>query len=87
MTLKEFVNKTILENNLQFKVDDVVDNINKKAKEYLGGKNGAIDDETIKNWIINYKPDNVEVKETEEEIKPIENHKIVKPSWEMESLL
>lgn len=57
MTLNEFIEKVKSENNITYETEDILDQITDKAKEHLNGKDGGIDDETIKEWILNYNPE------------------------------
>ena len=55
MTLLEFIEKVKMENNIQTSIKDLEALIYKKAKEEAGRSNSvSIDDETVKNWILNY---------------------------------
>lgn len=55
MTLLEFIEKVKMEHNIQTSIKDLEALIYKKAKEEAGRSNSvSIDDETIKNWILNY---------------------------------
>lgn len=67
MTLKEFIKKTLLENNLNHDPDEVEKFIMKEAKKQE--KNGAvaISDEDVKKMILEYKPE--EQKEIDNDIK------------------
>ena len=67
MTLIEFIEKIKVENNIAYKTEDIEKQIMDKAKKKLNNKNGAIDNETIKKWIVSYKPRNES--EADEETK------------------
>ena len=55
MTLLEFIEKVKMEHNIQTPIKDLKALIYKKAKEEAGRSNSvSIDDETVKNWILNY---------------------------------
>lgn len=56
MTLEEFVEKVKIENNIKHKTLDILKFINDKANKKLNNKPGAIDDETIKDWILKFNP-------------------------------
>lgn len=74
MTLTEYIEKIKTENAITYGTHKIEEYINSKAKEVLKGKNGAIDDETIKKWILEYEPNKAEEKteKKDEEPKPIE---------------
>ena len=67
MTLNEFIEQVKSENNITYETEDILDQITDKAKEHLNGKDGGIDDETIKNWIMNYDPNYKPVKKNKQE--------------------
>lgn len=55
MTLLEFIEKVKMEHNIQTSIKDLEALIYKKAKEEAGRRSSvSIDDETVKNWILNY---------------------------------
>lgn len=55
MTLLEFIEKVKMDHNIQTSIKDLEALIYKKAKEEAGRSNATcIDDETVKNWILNY---------------------------------
>ena len=57
MTLIEFIEQIKKENDIAYKTEDIEKQIMDKAKKQLNNKDGAIDDETIKEWILNYNPE------------------------------
>lgn len=72
MTLEQFIDKTKLEYAIQYETKDISAYINSKAKEEAKNSNSiCIDDETIKTWILSYKPKKEEKnkEETKEEPK------------------
>lgn len=56
MTLLEFIQNTIKAYSLKFNENDVKRYIMEKARAECQGSSIAIDDETIKEWILNYDP-------------------------------
>lgn len=68
MTLKEYCYDVLIEmrKEQEYNVDNVVDYVTEKAREYLNSKNGAVDDDTIKKWVMEYDPS----KEVKAEEKP-----------------
>ena len=65
MTLKEYIEKVLQEYNLNHKELDVERYINSKARDHAVGNVAVIDDETIKEWIINYDPKAIETEAKE----------------------
>lgn len=66
MTLQEFIQNTLTAYNLEYKVEDVSKYLYDKAREIREGKSVvAVDDETVKEWIINYDPAALEAKRKE----------------------
>ena len=60
MTLIEFIEQIKKENDIAYKTEDIEKQIMDKAKKQLDNKDGAIDDETIKEWINkNYKSEDI----------------------------
>lgn len=94
MTLTEYIEKVVIEKGIDYRVGDIKDYIVDKAKKELKGRNGAIDDETITKWILDYTPDKKKEKKTkilddkETKIdKPIGVTKEIKGEWgEQQSL-
>lgn len=76
MTLKEYCYDVLIEmrKEQEYNVDNVVDYVTEKAQEYLNNENGAVDDETIKKWVMEYDPSKVSeslgTKEVKIEEKP-----------------
>lgn len=56
MTLMEFIQNTLKAYSLKFSENDVKRYIMEKARAECQGSSIAIDDETIKEWILNYDP-------------------------------
>lgn len=56
MTLNQFIKETLQAYSLKFEEQDVERYIYRKAREECKGSSIAIDDETIKEWILNYDP-------------------------------
>ena len=52
MTIKEYIVQVKIENGLKLNEVEVENAIMKKAKKYLNGRDGSIDNELIKKWII-----------------------------------
>lgn len=87
MTLTEYITQVKQEHNIEWDVEDIEDYVEEKAKEVLVGKNGAIDDETINKWILEYSPTQADLerkakreeakkkKEKEEEERKIQKEK------------
>ena len=78
MTLTEFIEKTIIEKGIDYQVQDIEDYIFDKAKKEIKGTYGAIDDETITKWILDYTPDKKKEKKTKILDEPKET-KVGKP--------
>lgn len=71
MTLMEFIQDTLKAYSLKFSENDVKRYIMEKARAECQGSSIAIDDETIKEWILNYDP----AKAPKAEVKPLEKPK------------
>lgn len=85
MTLNEYISKIKLENNIQAEDKDIEDYVVKKAKEYLKGKNGAVDNEMVAQWIKSYP-----VKEKGKEIpkkEPSDKSNVILESVKQESIM
>ena len=57
MTLTEFIDRIKLENNIQFETKDIEQSIIRKARKVKTGNCAAVDDETVKQWILEYDPE------------------------------
>lgn len=62
MTLREFIDKLKFENNIEYSAEEMENYVTDKARDLLHNRNGAVDDETVKAWILEYSPE----KESEE---------------------
>lgn len=67
MTLTEAIEKFKYEHHIPYKTSMIENYVNKQAKEYLGGKNGAIDDAVVYDWIRNYNPNQEELEKAAKE--------------------
>ena len=67
MTLKEFIKKTLFENNLNHDPDKVEKSIKEEVKKQAVNGVAAISDEDVKKMILEYKPK--EQKEIDTDIK------------------
>lgn len=72
MTLEEYIERVKVENNIPYTTKEIKDHIVSKARKKLDNKSGGIDDETVKQWILEYKPKG--------EDKATEKPKIEKPA-------
>ena len=68
MTLKEFIKKTLLENNLNHDPDEVEKFIMYEAKKQAKNNCAAISDDEVTKMIVNFKPD--EKKKKDDDQKP-----------------
>lgn len=92
MTLTEYINETLKAYNLKFKASEIEGYLYDKAREVKKGNCAVVDDETVKEWIINYDPEKrgkswaekaAEKKATEEEkVEQPKPEKKVKPKKE-----
>lgn len=55
MTLKEFVERIKLENNISYETNDIIKFITKEAEKQQENNVACISDEDVKNLIINFK--------------------------------
>ena len=74
MTLTEFIERVKLENGIQFDTKDIEKSIVEKARKAKTGNCAAVDDETVKKWILEYKPGE---KKEEKKAEPKEEAKTV----------
>lgn len=63
MTLKEYIEQVLKDYNLKHTVLDVERYLNNKARDQAVGNVAVIDDETVKEWIINFDPAAIEAEE------------------------
>ena len=56
MTLTEFIDRVKLENSIEFETKDIEKAIVSNAQKLRSGNCAAVDDETVKKWILEYKP-------------------------------
>lgn len=68
ITLKEYIQKLKDEHNIEWEVEDIENYVENKAQELLDGKNGGIDDETVKSWILAYSPTQEEIEAKNKQI-------------------
>lgn len=70
MGLKEFCYDVLIEmrKEQEYNIDDVVEYVVERARKHLDGKNGGIDDSTIKQWVMEYDPS----KKVKEEVPEVE---------------
>ena len=71
MTLKEFIKKTLLENNLNHDPDEVEKNIMYEAKKQAKNNCAAISDDEVAKMIVNFKPDEKKKDDDKKPNKPI----------------
>ncbi|MBR2578018.1 MAG: hypothetical protein IKE38_03705 [Erysipelotrichaceae bacterium] len=96
MTLNEYIEKIKLEHNIKYSTQAIENYVTDKARELLKSRSGAVDDETVKAWILEFDPkkedEEKEEKATKKEDKkdfdkPIGNPKQEKGQWgEQQSL-
>lgn len=77
MTLTEYITATLKNYNLTFKPGDVEKFLYEKAKEVKKGNCAVVDDDTVKDWILNYDPDYKKKKSQAEVAKVAENNAVV----------
>ena len=84
MTLNQFIKETLQAYSLKFEEQDVERYIYRKAREECKGSSIAIDDETVKEWIINFDPAKEEkpAPTPKVEAKTVEKPKPTKPKKE-----
>ncbi len=75
MTLMEFIQDTLKAYSLKFSENDVKRYIMEKARAECQGTSIAIDDETIKEWILNYDPAKAPAPAPKAEVKAVEKPK------------
>lgn len=56
MSLKEFIENVLKEYEMEYKPEDVEKYIISKARDMAVKNVAAVDDETVKDWIVNYDP-------------------------------
>ena len=84
MELKEFITNTLLKNNLDLELGNGMEaKIMTKAKEYLKGTSGAIDDDTIAKWVVELAAGKKEEVKKELPPRPVD---VRKDTWAMDSL-
>lgn len=91
MELKKFIDKVLIENNLNYDSKKVKDYITDKAKlEAKGASSIGISDETVREWIIAYDPNakeddkekfEVKAEEKKPEPKPKQNEQLDLFGW------
>lgn len=79
MTLKEFIKKTLLENNLNHDHDEVEKNIMYEAKKQAENNCAVISDDEVAKMIVNFKPNEKKKKDDDQKsnkpISPVEQEK------------
>lgn len=89
MTLKEFIVKTTVENNLNHDPDEIEKFIMKEAKKQAKNNCVAISDDEVAKMIVNFKPDEKKKKDDDQEpnkpISPAEQEKQKKCEEEQKS--
>lgn len=78
MTLKEFIKKTLFENNLNHDPDKVEKSIKEEAKKQAVNGFAAISDEDVKRMILEYKPEeeiDTDIKDGSLSKSPVEQEK------------
>lgn len=75
MTLTQFIQDTLKAYSLEFKENEVERYIMQKARAECKGSSIAIDDETIKEWILNYDPAKAPAPAPKAEVKAVEKPK------------
>lgn len=68
MTLKEFVERIKLENNIAYETNDIIKFITKEAEKHKENNVACISDEDVKNLIINFKGE-IKKEKPKEEVK------------------
>lgn len=84
MTLTEYIEKVKLENNISYPTENIEQYIMDKAHDKAVHNVAAVDDETIRQWIIEYRPTPTEMKNkpkvpTAEELRALKTPKVEKP--------
>lgn len=77
MTLTEYITATLKNYNLTFKPGDVEKFLYEKAKEVKKGNCAVVDDDTVKDWILNYDPDYTKKKSQAAAATVAENNAVV----------
>lgn len=77
MTLTEYITATLKNYNLNFKAKDVEAFLYDKAREVKKGNCAVVDDDTVKDWILNYDPDYKKKKSQEAAAEVAENNTVV----------
>jgi hypothetical protein len=77
MTLTEYITATLKNYNLTFKPGDVEAFLYDKAREVKKGNCAVVDDDTVKDWILNYDPEYKKKQSQAEVAKVAENNAVV----------
>lgn len=78
MTIKEFIKKTLFENNLNYDPDKVEKSIKEEVKKQAVNGVAAISDEDVKRMILEYKPEeeiDTDIKDGSLSKSPVEQEK------------
>ncbi len=79
MTLNEYIEKIKLEHNIEYSAQAIENYVTDKAKKLLKSRSGAVDDETVKSWILEFNPGKEDEEKEEEATKKEDKKDFDKP--------